>query len=206
MMNKRLHSWLPGLVMLQAIALLGTILFSWVGGLYGLPLQNLLANEGVRWMLRNLIPNFGNMPVLSLLLYLMGWGIARSSGWLHVVRNFLRSGVRQLSPRQRWGFQVSVLTLCAYVLLLSFGFWGSDPVFLSVTGEVLHGPLHAGMAVLVLLGCLLVFGVYAWVSGRYRKPADFVNAMANGVGEWSILFIILFLLGQQLAFLQYVLG
>lgn len=206
MMNKLLHSWLPKLVLLQALVLLLTIFFSWVGGLYGLPLQNLLANEGVRWMLRNLIPNFGTMPVLNLLLYLMGWGIARSSGWLHVIRDVLRIGVKSLTPKQRWGFQVSVLIFGAYVLLLSFGFWGNDPVFLSVTGEMAHGPLHAGLATLVLLGCLLVFGGYAWVSGRFRKPSDFINAMALGVSEWGVLFLVLFLLGQQVAFWQYVFG
>lgn len=205
-MSKLLHNWLPRLVLLQAIVLLFTILISWVGGLYGLPLQNLLANEGVRWMLRSLIPNFGDMPVLNLLLLLMGWGIARSSGWLHILRGLLSHGIRHLSPRQRWGFQVSLLILGTYLFMLSFGFWGNDPVFLSVTGDILHGPLHAGLATLVLLGCLLVFGAFAWVSGRFRRPTDFINAMAYGVGEWSILFLNLFLLGQQIAFLQYVFG
>lgn len=203
MMNKIRAYWLPKIAMAQVLLLLATLLFSWVGNLYGFPVQNLLAYEGIRWILRNALVNFSVMPVFSCMLLLMGWGLLKSSGWLSIWGVVVRGNARQVTPRKRWGFQVSIITLVGYLLLLSVGFIGSEPVLLSVTGDLAQSPIADGFILVLLLGILAVTGVYAWVSGLFRGWNDFIMAMIKGVADWSILFLNLFLLGQQIAFVQF---
>lgn len=195
--------WLPRLARLQLVLLLATLLFSWVGNLYGLQVQNLLAYEGVRWMLRNVMANFSMMPVLPLLLILMGWGMLSDSGWLDICRKLFKGDYRELTPRQRWGFKVSLIVLALVFSLLAIGFIGNEPVLLSVTGDLKASPLAEGFIFVLVLGTMLISGVYAWVSGQFRSYSDFVSSVTGGIASWSILLVNLFLLGQQIALFDY---
>ncbi|MCF0159759.1 MAG: AbgT family transporter [Bacteroidaceae bacterium] len=203
MMSRRFQHLCVRLVGLQFVLLLLSLLFSWAGSLYELPVGNLLAKEGVRWMLRHVMTNFASMPILSLLLLLMGWGVLSASGWLVVCRFLFSGRYKDLTPKQKWAFQVSLISLMGYLFLLAFGFFGDEPVLLSVTGELTQSPLADGAPVVILLGVSLCSSVYAWVSGRFRRFSDFTYSVVKGIADWAVLFVNLFLLGQQIALFRY---
>lgn len=196
---------LPILALLQLLVLFFTLLYSWVANLYGMQVQNLLSTDGIRWILRHLMDNFQQMPLALLLLVLMGWGALRYSGWLESLQHIVTRKRAILSPRQRWAFQLSWVVLLLYLLVLLTGFWGSEPVLLSITGTLAHSPLLDGSAVVALVGVLLITSTYAWVSGRCTSVFAFLQLLPQGITDGAMLFLNLFLLGQQLGFIHFML-
>lgn len=193
------------LALLQLLMLFSTLLYSWVANLYGMQVQNLLSTDGIRWILRHLMYNFQQMPLALLLLVLMGWGALRYSGWLESLQYIVTRERTNLSPRQRWAFQISWVVLLLYLLILSTGFWGSEPVLLSVTGTLAHSPLMDGSIVVALIGVLLITSTYAWVSGRCTSVFAFLQLLPKGITDGAMLFFNFFLLGQQLGFIHFML-
>lgn len=203
-MNKLRTQYLPALALVQVVLLVLTWLSSWILSLFVPTVQNLLVKEGVRWMLRNAMNHFAEMPIAAWLLCLMTWGVVTASGWHMVWSKVLHRQWARLTLRQRWGFQLSLLVIALCLLCILAGVLGQEPVLLSVTGQYRQSPLSQSILLLLCLTLVMASAVYGRVSGQFRHTTDVVQALAAGIAQWAVLFLNMFLWGQQWACLQYI--
>ena len=168
--------------------------FSWIASIYGWePIQSLLSEEGIRWMLNHAVTDYAHHPVLgNTLVLLMGLGIGVHGGFYHALARSLHRK-RQLSGRERRSLMLSVVVGTCYVgMVLCF-----LPFLKSVTGTFVHSPLYNGFFYLLSVGLGLMGTVYGFASNNYSHVSHVFNGMthliARYAGYWvTLFFIILF--------------
>lgn len=212
MMNESaspLSRWpsVAGGVLLVAMAL--TALCSWLGSRYGFPLQNLLGTDGLRWLLRHVLPDFCSSPVASVFVLLMGAGVAvraglvkaLSSGILHLCRPVAHP-VR-LSLRQRRALLLAGCVAGIYAALVAMGLYGAHGFLLGIKGGLAHSPFVEGLPLLLSVGVGLVGGIYGFSAGRLQTGGDLLQGAAVLVSRAAPAFVLMFLGSVWLSMLDY---
>lgn len=116
------------------LLMMGVVFLSWICDVYGLKVvlpqtgqeiraQNLLSPEGIRWWLRNAIPNFtGFAPLGMVIIAMFGLGVAQHSGFLDAC---IRLGVGERKDKKRIIMGVIIVGIISnlvgdggYILLL----------------------------------------------------------------------------------------
>lgn len=190
-------------------AMIFVALFSWLGSIYGIPLQNLLCADGVRWMLRHAVADFQASPVVCVLVLLFGGGIvvrsglckALSQGVLHL-SNFSGHSVR-LSLRQRRSLMLAVFVLIVYVSMVLAGVYGSHGFLLGIKGDFTHSPLVAGLPILLSAGMGLVGGIYGFSAGSLQTVGDLLQGALMLISRAASTFVLMFLGSLWLSMLDY---
>lgn len=177
---------------------------SWIGTIYGWTgVKNLLNTEGLRWMLRNVVPGFLSAPLLGeLMIAAFGVGLCLHSGWWRSCRLMMLCG-RKLSKKEKRAWTLSVfigilwLTAC---VLATFGPWN---VVRSVTGGMENSPVARGFAFLLSAGLGMMAAVYGYAVDLYRSDRDVVNGMACCFRQLAGGFVTLFFVVQFFTSLHY---
>ncbi len=184
---------------------IGLMICSWIGGLYELPVRNMLSPEGIRWVLQSMIPNVENSLWLVLFVLTMGVGVCMESGWFQAcwfaVRSLSMTSV--LSRKRRQALLLSSLFLLVYVLVILFATFSRYEILLGVTGTLYHSPFYIGMPFLVSLGMGLTGGIYGLASGKFREVSDVFRSMSVLPVTMVGYFIYLFWVVQFLAAFHY---
>ncbi len=164
---------------------LGVALCSWVGSVYGwAETRSLLNAEGMRWLLRNAVPNLLTVPWLGHLVILsFGVGVCVHSGWGTSMRKILLR--RQGMSKKQWqAWKASLMAGLLWLVLctfMAFDPWGN---LLSITGQWVGSPLADGWSVLCAIGFGLVGLVYGYATDYYRSGSD----VLAGVSYLSVCF------------------
>lgn len=186
-----IYSWTIIVLTVSAVILM---LFSWLGNLYGLDIQNLLSFDGIRWFLRSSLNQTQQMfPILSLLILSMGLGVCYRSGWLTILRYALMNKLQLLSYKQRWSLHISLFVGVIYLLIILCGVLSPNWNLLSITGSIHESPLIEGFPIWFSLGCMLVSSIYGWLGGNFRNIHEMSEGMIDGVrmtAPYLVLFYI----------------
>jgi aminobenzoyl-glutamate transport protein len=179
----------------------GIALFSWVATIYGLePVQNMLSEEGVRWMLNHTVSNYANHPVLgNALVLLMGLGIGTHVGLFNSVVRFIQPGNRISSKEKRSLYLSVIVGLCYLVLLLC-----SFPFLMSVIGTFLHSPLYNGLFYILSVGIGLMGIVYGFVSNGYVHVRQVFDGLSYLISRFADCWVALFFIVQFFTVADYI--
>jgi hypothetical protein len=170
----------------------------------------------VRWMLLN-SPFFSELDydegVIGLMALhilrgepqLMLWGLPRMGGF----EAYLASFIFYIIGPSTLGLQLSLVAVSSVILLVIYGlgkkvggepvgfiaagYWALPPIFLSFTGNYAGG----GHLEAVLAGSLILYGISSFESISTTRQANilfFLVGVISGVGWWSSLLIMPFLL------------
>lgn len=200
MTNK--HFILPAslfFVLMQAVAVL-----SWIGSIYGWPgVQSLLNAEGLRWTLRNVMPNMLGAPWLGdILILAFGIGLCLHSGWWAAVRNLV-GGKRKCSKKGARAWKISLLVGVAWLVVCAVAMWGPWGDLRSITGDLEGSPLSDGASLLCSSGLGLMGVAYGFAADHYRTDRDVVAGMSYAFRQFSACFVTLFFVAQFFAAFHY---
>lgn len=186
-----LYSWT---IIVLTVSAIGLMLFSWLGSLYGLEIQNLLSLDGIRWLLRSSLKQTQEMyPILSLLMLSMALGVCHRSGWLTILRFSIINKLQLLSYKQRWSLHISVLVGAIYLVFVLWGAVTPNWNMLSITGSFTDSPLMEGFPIWFSLGCMLVSTIYGLLSGNLRSIHEMAEGMIDGVYMAAPFLVLLFI-------------
>lgn len=212
-MNRDRTAYHP--LVLYFILWLVVVLFSWMDSVYELitlspssngemghtVVQNLLSAESVRWLVRNVIPNFLQSPVGEALLVLTALGVIDRSGLLSLLFGFVRR--RKSSVKQRRAFIISLFSFLLIVAVLSLSIirpWG---ILLGVTGSLSQSPFAHGLLFLVAFVLSVTGIVYGSLSGEFRSTGDVVEGLTHYLSLYASFFLTLFMASQLVACIRY---
>ena len=197
-----LYTWVAGALLL---AIMGLMLFSWIGSMYGYDVQNLLSMDGMRWILRDSLYKLQEIcPFLGLLCICMGCGVVVQSGWWHAFVMLITGKWNVLSVKERWGLQISMGVGVLFCLLITYGALSPDDNLLSVTGRLYDSPLLEGIGLWLTVGLHLLGVTHGWISGIFRKAQEVVDAGLYGAHATLKYMVLLFLLVHFITLCGYV--
>lgn len=185
-MKNKSGTYIWSLVFLGLAA--GIALFSWIAGFYGLPVQNLLSEEGVRWLLNHVISQYVQSPVLgNALVLLMGLGIGIHGGLFNACARFFQSKNRISGKERRSLFLALAVGFCYVSVVLC-----SVPYLMSVVGTFVHSPLYNGLFYILSVGVGLVGVVYGFSSNGYVHIRQVFDGMACLISRFADCWVTLF--------------
>lgn len=192
---------------LATIFFLGTIvvaLLSWIGRVYGIgSIQSLLNSDGIRWELKNAIPNYINQPALGIVMILFfGLGVTIYSGLFETLKKRLISR-QSITRKESRSLFLSIITLLIYIAIVSWFTFSPFAILKSVTGTLANSPFEMGLFYIISFGLGLTGIVYGYISGIYRNDRDIVNGMTFLYRKCADYFIILFFIVQFFSSLIY---
>ncbi len=196
-MIRRILDFLPFLLILL-IALL--TIFSWIGSVYGMDVQNLMSADGVRWLVSNVLPNFNQAPIAIILLTLMTLSTLTESELLTTL--FRRSKPLTLKQRRALLYATVVFFL-GIALILALTLLPSS-ILLSAFGHFEHSALQKGLFSLLLALVLLASVTYGYTAGRFFSWTDLVRAAAYIPSRVASYWLTLFVVSQFVACLDHV--
>ena len=183
---------------------LGTIICSWVGSSFGwVGVQNLLSEDGLRWILRNAENNFMGSKILAVVCILFfGGGLLVHSGLLDAIQRSL-TRTRKLSRKQKRALVMTGVVFALYVSIFAFFAWGPWGGVRSVTCALKGSPLLDGMCCITSFGMGLTGIVYGFSVDNYRKNKDIFRGMAYLYASFAEYFVSLFFIIQFFSALEY---
>lgn len=192
-------------ITLLFFATLLVVFFSWIGSIYGLPVQSLLSPEGIRWMLRHVDENLCQAPFASAFVLLVGMGLAYASGLFDALRQYMRriSLHKSLSKKQKRALLLSLASGSVCLLFVGIATLSPSAILLGVTGTFERSPFVEGIVPIV--SCLffvvgLVFGI---ASGQFRNDRDIIRGVGSLLVEAVNYFVFLLVASQFLGILHY---
>lgn len=171
---------------LYVLLLFVAVVASWTVGIRGVTtITNMLTGDGVRWMVRNLLPNFLTAPLAESMLILFTLSMVRHCGRLR--------GSRSL-----------VVALVVFALLLALLLWGIfSGCLLSLTAGWPNSPLQQSIVpllfVLISIPCLC----YGLSNGTIASGTQVLHAFTAEVARCAPYFLTLFVASQLVAVLSH---
>lgn len=195
-----------GLIICLFCCLLFLMLGSWVLSILGLPLNNILSSEGLRWFFRLRFNPMEAQVIGFVLMTIISLGAITDSGlWGDLLLLFNRNQ-RPLNMRQRRAlFAVLILVIFsvfAFLLLIM----APSAILLSVTGHLWPSPFIVGIIRGFVINLLFQSMVYGLSSGHIRTFSQLLSLFYIGIikfAPWlivsllsiSLYFLCLFILG-----------
>ena len=209
-MKNKWQMWHPATMFL--LLTLVVVFASWICDIYGLSIhlpqsgeevrvQNLLNEDGMRWMLQHVVSNFiGFAPLGMAIVAIFGIGLAQHSGFLDAC---IRSGVRHRQYASKrviiwviaFGLLSNIIGDAGYIILL--------PIAAAMFRSVRLHPLAGIVTAYVSVACgysanLLLTVIDPMLSANTEKAALSTNSWEMGVGpmcNYYFFFVSTFLLG-----------
>ena len=179
---------------------------SWIGCLAGLPVQNMLSAEGIRWLLQNLRPNVEASPCFAFFVLVMGLGVLRESGLStdcrQLVCHWRRSSA--LSRKRRQALSLAALSFFVYVWMLCLATFSRHEILLGVTGTLERSPFLAGWPFLLAVGASIPGGIYGLASGKFRGAADCIHGLSSLFAPMAVFFVYVFVMAQCMGMIAYI--
>lgn len=195
---------IPHLATFFFLATIAVALLSWIGRVYGIgSVQSILNSDGIRWELKNAIPNYVNQPALGIVMILfIGVGLAIYSGFFESIKKKLifRQTITRKETRSLY---LSIISLFVYAFIVLWFTISPFAILKSVTGTIANSPFQMGLFYIISFGLGLTGIVYGYISGRYRNDLDIVNGMSLLYRQCADYFIILFFVVQFFSSLIY---
>lgn len=185
-------------LLILLIALL--TVFSWIGSVYGMDVQNLMSADGVRWLVSNVLPNLNRAPIAPILLTLMTLSTLVESELLSAI--FTKS--KPFTLKQRRALQYAVVVFLAGIALILALTLLPSSILLSAFGHFEHSALQKGLFPLLLALILLTSITYGYTAGRFFSWADLVHASAYIPSRVASYWLTLFVVSQFVACLDHV--
>lgn len=192
-------TWMGTIVL--CVLLLAHVLLpglAWLGSASGLPWENLLSGEGLRWYFRHIAESFSSPLMAVVFPVILLLGALERSGLSDAGRIWMAGGARALTYRQRTACLVAAFFLLCYgaglLLLLS----GPHAVLRGVTGEAFPSPFVPGILQNVVTGIVLASLIYAALSNHLRGWQENLSVLYWGIRRHAV-----WLLDAVLAFHLY---
>ncbi len=185
--------WTP-IALLLALALVALV--SWIGSIYGLPVNSLFSGDGIRWWVVNFIPNVSAAPFEHIIVGLMSLSVLKESGFLHAFG-------RNASLKCKRALSLSVLVLVLLCLTLAVMTLLPGAVLRNSFGSLTDSPFTSGLFGEVCAIVLVVSNVYGLSSGNFTNLDDTVKAHVALPGRCPDYFISLALVGELMGCLDY---
>lgn len=187
------------------LLIVGLVLFSWVGNIYGLGLPdgtvipNLLSEEAVRWFVRHSIDNISAAPVVEVLLIMIMVGALRSS---RLLAAFGRRGTL-VGHRHHHALYMAlgILIVCVGVVLAGIVPGGG---LLSVTGHIEGGPFASGWLFLLMGVVCIPCIVYGCMSGQWSTKEELFAGLVSGITACANYFLTLMVASLLVATIRYI--
>ena len=191
MKNKSIQ--LPHLATVFFFLTLALAIVSWITSIYGNEgVESMLSPEGIRWLLRHIIPNYLHTPALGIVCTLFfGLGLAHHAGMLQAYKDWICKPQR-LTRKQRHTLYTVSACFIAYALLLVSITIGPFTLLQSATGTLAHSPFVDGFVFLFTLGITLCAILYGYSTQRFHSDKDIINGMSSLYIRYSTYFITLF--------------
>lgn len=167
-----------------------TVILSWLLHVYGitvrnwetgeeLSVQNLLSQEGIRWMVRHSIVNFITFPFLGeVVIASFGIGLICHSGLLSTFRRYFSfNKVCCLSRKEARSLITSIGIGTFYLLGILWITFFSDGILLSAMGTLQHSPLLSGIVFLLSLGAGIMGAAYGFSIEQYHTGNNLIEGM-----------------------------
>lgn len=196
---------MPHAITILSFTTLLVAFISWIGSIYGWPVQSLLSPEGIRWLLRNVDENFYQAPFVSIFILLIGAGLSQASGLFGTLRQRIRciSLHKPLSRKQERALLLSLISVVAYLLLIGIATFSPLAILLGVTGTLDRSPFIEGLVPLISLAFCISGIVYGIASGQFRNDKDIIQGMGSLLAKAISYFIFLLIASQFLGILHY---
>lgn len=201
-MRKFLHS-LPFLLLLVMLLL---AIFSWIGSVYGMQVQNLLSADGIRWSVSQVLPNFQQSPWAEILLGMMAVSVLVESDFLSTILPTFRTKQphHRRSLKQRRALLLAMLMILLGLVALAALTFLPQAILLSAFGTFDGSSLQAGIYPIILFLLTLAAITYGFAAGRFFTLAHIVNATAYLPSRLATYWFTLFISSQFVAQLSYV--
>ncbi len=185
--------WTP-IVLLLTMVLVA--LFSWIGSIYGLSVNNLFSGDGIRWWVMNFIPNVRETPFAYIIVGLVSLSVLKESGLFYA---FSRSA----SLRCKRALSLSILVFGLLCLALALMTLLPDAVLRNSFGSISNSPFTSGLFGMVCAIVLVVCNVYGLSSGNFINFDDTLKAHVSLLYRCLDYFISMALVGELMGCLDY---
>lgn len=193
MRSKTIVNWIP-IALLLAIVLVA--LFSWIGNIYELPVNDLFSGDGVRWWVMNFIPNISKSPFPYIVVGLISLSVLKESG-------LIRSFSRNASLKCRRAQSLSILVLIILCLIAAFMLFLPNAVLRNSFGSIGNSPFSHGSFGEISVAVLIVSNVYGLSSGNFINLDDTMKAHVYLLGRCKNYFITMVLVSELMGCLDY---
>lgn len=190
---RTLVRWTP-IVLLLAIVLVA--LFSWIGSIYGQPVNSLFSGDGIRWWVMNFIPNVSDAPFAYIIVGLMSLSVLKESGLLHAFN-------KRASLKCKRALSLSILVFVLLCLTVALMTLLPDAVLRNSFGSISDSPFTCGLFGEVCVIVLVVCNVYGVSSGNFTNLDDTLKVHVALLGRCLDYFISMALVGELMGCLDY---
>lgn len=189
----------------------GIALASWLLGIYGQPVTNLLSVEGLRWFLRHAADNISASPIGDILILLIGAGIPTYTGLFRLVailhrppgKEEVRSLTAILTLRQRRAFTYAVISFVIYLIIIGILLGGDEGILLGITGNLSHSPFLEGLPLLISIGMALPGTIYGVWAGKFLRASMWGEGLSYLVCRLAPSIVLLMFTCQLFALLDF---
>ena len=191
MKNKRIHLLHPATVFLYLTLLLAVA--SWITSIYvNDGVENMLSPEGIRWLLRHVLPNYLHTPALGIVcIMFFGLGLAHYTRLLQAYKTFFTSP-QQLTRKETHTLYVATICLFIYLLFLASITVGPFTLLQSATGTLVHSPFADGFIFLLSLGIAIASIIYGYGTQQLHTDKDIIAGMSCLYIKYNTYFVTLF--------------
>ncbi|MBQ9640818.1 MAG: AbgT family transporter [Bacteroidaceae bacterium] len=192
-MTKLLLKWL---LLLELLAFPLIAISSWVVSIYNSGANNLLAPNGLRWLLTSFVSNFARLPWAEILLGLIALSVLQFSGIADCV-------VHRPTQKQQRALLFALAALVSMVVAVGALTVLPPYILLNFFGGTAQSPLTDSLPGLLFITAEVVACVYGYTSGKMVTIEDFSVAHSQLIVQLSPLFIHAFLLSQVFEWIKY---
>lgn len=177
------------LIMVCALAILFP--FSWIGESIGLPFNNMLTGEGIRYFLSTLPLSCSTHMMsltISLIICISTW---KESGFgKQILYNINHQTGIKPTFRQRQAFNIALTLLCIYFFTMVCMSIGNNAVLLNIKGELLPSEQMMGIILSTLITLTFVSLLYGIMSHQLRGWNNIISSLYTGFGTYGVWILV----------------
>ena len=199
MTNKRFATYYVAILI---ILIVGVAFFSWIGSMFGQPIESILSAKGLRWILSSFIDNSLRSDILGYILVgLFAYDTLVESEILRDMGAFMfpRHIHRTLSLKRRRALILTHAMLLLYIVCVAASILFPHAIFLSVNGTIEDSAFSKGLFGIIAFAIFVSGLIYGLSIGRYRSGADIIESATVTIHRNAYYFIIYFLASQLIS-------
>ena len=151
--------------------------FSWILAALGLPVDNMLSDDGLRWFFLHMPEPIMNYYVMVIILSLSALGCMQ----------YVRFGEEDRSSRLNLAVCFGLAFLIDVLLLLA-AFHPRSPL-ISLTGRLVPSPLLHGLPFILCIGIILVAFVWGLLTRQLTSHTSYRQFLSEGFRRYGSLMV-----------------
>ena len=175
------------------------LLASWVIGAYDSGVKSILDADGIRWGVTHIVSNFAQLPLATILMFLVTVSVVMESGWLSWINPKNHPLMLKQVRAYTYTNLLLIIVFCIFVFLLLI----PGTPLLNAFGGFSNSPLLQAWFPLLSLLIIFISNIYGYLSGRLTTSADFAFAHTRLLRKYSPAFVPLFVVAQIGGCLEY---